>query len=430
MVDPVPRFWHPFSQMPAAAGSEIVIARGEGARVWDVDGNEYIDAIASLWYCNIGHGRAEIAEAASEQIKRLAAYHTFGPIANRPAIDLAEKLCAIAPLPDPCAAFLVSGGSDAVDTAGKIARRYWQVRGEPQRTIVVSRSGSYHGMHAYGTSLAGIESNAAGWGIIVPDVRVVDAADVAALDDLLAREGHRIAAFIGEPVIGAGGVLAPEDGYWPAVRDLCRAYDVLLIADEVVTGFGRLGTWFASERYEIEPDLITCAKGLTSGYLPLGAVLAGPAVLEVLWGDAAPPFRHGYTYSGHPAGCAVALANLEVIESEGLIERAVHVGAVLAEVVDELAAHPLVGAVRSVGALAAVELDEALLASRPNSVDEVVDAARDHGVLTRGLVGRSLQLSPPFVITDDELHAVGAGLRAALDAVAVRLESEEPRFVP
>lgn len=408
--------------MPADGRGEVVIERGDGARVWDAQGADYLDATAALWYCNVGHGRTELADAAREQMARLAGYQTFGPLANRPALELAERVCALSGMAEPCAAFLVSGGSDAVDTAAKIVRRYWRLRGEPRRTVIVSRGGAYHGMHGFGTSLAGIEANAAGWGVIVPDTRQVPADDVGALAELFEREGSRIAAFIGEPVIGAGGVHPPADGYWSAVRDLCRAHEVLLVADEVVTGYGRLGTWFGSERYAIEPDLITSAKGLSSGYLPLGAVIAGPAVLDVMWGEDVPPLRHGYTYSGHPAACAVGLANLEIIEREGLLARVRALEPVLAEVVGELRDHSLVVAVRSVGLLAAVELDAD---AHPGVVEVALAAARDHGVLTRGLVGRSLQLSPPFVITEDELRELGARLRASLDAVAAGLESGE-----
>jgi putrescine aminotransferase len=415
-------FWHPFSSMPAASRDEVVLDRGEGVRLWDVDGREYLDGMAALWFCNVGHGRAELADVARDQMARLASFHTFGELSNEPATRLADRVCELAPIEGPCAAFLVSGGSDAVDTAGKIARRYWQVRGERERTVIVARGGAYHGMHAYGTSLAGIEGNAVGWGTIIPDVRHVAPHDLRGLEELFAREGDRIAAFIGEPVIGAGGVHPPTEDYWASVRALCDQHGILLIADEVITGYGRLGRWFGSERYDIQPDLITSAKGISSGYMPVGAVIAGPRILDVLWGDDAAPLRHGYTYSGHPVGAAVALANIDIIEREGLVGHVADLEPVLAARVQELTDHPLVGAVRHAGLMAAVEVDADVLAGHPGAVDEIVVAARAEGVLTRGLVGRSLQLSPPFVVTADELGQMTAQLRRGLDAVAERLD--------
>lgn len=412
------RFWHPFSSMPAAAANELVLDRGQGVRLWDDDGREYLDGMGALWFCSVGHGRTELADAAREQLAKLAAYHAFGDLGNAPATRLAERISALSPLSEPNAAFLVSGGSDAIDTAGKIARRYWQVKGLPQRTVIVSRGNSYHGMHAYGTALAGIELNAAGWGTIIPDVRHVPPHDLAAIEELFAREGDRIAAFVGEPVIGAGGVQPPAPGYWPAVRELCDQYGILLIADEVITGFGRLGEWFGSTRFGYEPDLITCAKGISSGYLPVGAVIAGPAVLDVLWGDGAPIFRHGYTYSGHPAGAAVALANLDIIEREGLLANVIALEPVLAEALGALDGQPLVAECRSIGLMGAVQLDAAALAAEPGLVDRVMLAARDEGLLTRGLVGHSLQLSPPFVTTSDELREMVARLGRAIGRVA------------
>ncbi|HEY9410919.1 MAG TPA: aspartate aminotransferase family protein [Jiangellaceae bacterium] len=421
------RLWHPFANMATVPGREVVFARGQGVWLEDVDGRRYLDATASLWYCNVGYGRAELAGAAAAQMRDLAAYSTFDVYANRPALELADRLSEIAPMPD-AVVFLTSGGSDAVDTAGKIARRYWQVRGEPQRTIVVARSGAYHGMNAYGTSLAGIGPNAEGWGTLVADVLHVPHDDPSALADLLAEHGELVAAFIGEPVIGAGGVIPPADGYWAEVQRLCRAHDVLLIADEVVTGFGRTGPWFASERLGIEPDLVTCAKGVTSGYLPLGAVLAGRRVRDVLWSDTAGPFRHGYTYSGHAAACAVALRNLEIIEAEGLRDRVRQLEPVLARTVASLSDAPLVESVRSFGLLAAVQLDAEARAGDPRLVDTLVETLREDGVLVRALAGHSIQISPPFVITEDELGLLAEHLRAALVRLAARAErAGQPR---
>jgi adenosylmethionine-8-amino-7-oxononanoate aminotransferase len=411
------RLWHPFADMARVPGHELVLVRGEGAWVEDDRGRRYLDATAGLWYCNVGHGRAELADVAAAQMRELAAYSTFGTYANRPALELADRLAGIAPFED-AAVFLTTGGSDAVDTAGKIARRYWWLHGEPQRTLLIARAEAYHGMNAYGTSLAGIRPNAEGWGPLVTDVLHVPHDDAAELERVLAELGDRVAAFIGEPVIGAGGVVPPPDGYWERVQRACAAHGALLIADEVVTGYGRVGPWFASERYGIEPDIVTTAKGLTSGYLPLGAVLCGPRVRDALWADDAGAFRHGYTYSGHPAGCAVAVRNLDIIEREGLRDRVLELEPVLADALTGLDDAPLVEETRSVGLLGAVELSAEARADDPGLADRVVAALQDDGILVRSLVGHSLQISPPFVISADEVELLAERIGRALDRVA------------
>jgi putrescine aminotransferase len=411
------RLWHPFADMARVRGRELVLVRGEGAWLEDDRGRRYLDATASLWYCNVGYGRTELADVAAAQMRELAAYSTFGVYANRPALELADRLAEIAPVDD-AAVFLTTGGSDAVDTAGKIARRYWRLRGEPQRTLLVARSEAYHGMNAYGTSLAGIGPNAEGWGPLVADVVHVPHDDPDELERILAEHGDRVGAFIGEPVIGAGGVVPPPDGYWERVQRACDAHGTLLIADEVVTGYGRTGPWFASERFGIEPDIVTTAKGLTSGYLPLGAVLCGARVRDVLWADDAGPFRHGYTYSGHAAGCAVALANLDIIEREGLRDRVRELEPVLAESLSGLEDAPLVEETRSVGLLGAVQLTAEARAEDPGLADRVVSELQDAGVLVRSLVGHSLQISPPFVITEREVNLLAEAIGAALERVA------------
>jgi adenosylmethionine-8-amino-7-oxononanoate aminotransferase len=410
------RLWHPFAAMGAVDGRELVIARGEGARVWDADGREYLDATAALWFANVGHGRAELAAAAAQQMKTLAAHHTFGDFANEPALALAERVAALAPMED-AAVFFGSGGSDAVDTAGKIARRYWSLLGQPERQVIVSRQFAYHGVNAYGTSLGGIAANREGFGTLVEDVLVVADDDPAALAAALDELGPRAAAFIGEPVIGAGGVIPPPDGYWPEVERILRERDVLFIADEVICGFGRLGTWFGVERYGVTPDMITAAKGITSGYIPLGAVIASGRVRAPFWAKGGPPFRHGYTYSGHATACAVALANLDIIEREGLLDRVRAGEAVLAEALEAVADKPGVGEVRHAGLLGTIELAPDLLAERPTAADEVALAARRNGVLTRVLRGVAFQLSPAFVSTDDELRTMVASVAAAVDTV-------------
>src|SRR5690348_10154120 len=382
--------------MAVVKDHELVIARGEGALVWDEQGREYVDARAGLWYCAVGHGRAEIAEAAAAQMRAVAGFDTFDRLANRPALDLAERVAALAPMAD-AAVFFTSGGSEAVDTAAKLARRYWHALGRPEKQVIVHREHSYHGMNAYGTSLAGIPSNREGFGRLIPDVAAVPFDDAGALEGLLAERADEVAAVIGEPVVGAGGILHPPEGYWQRVRELCDAHDVLLVADEVVTGFGRLGEWFGCGRLGFEPDLITCAKIITSGYLPLGAVIASARVKEPFW--SAPGraiFRHGFTYSGHPAACAAGLANLDIIEREELVARVRAMEPVLERALAPLADEPAVAEVRAgLGLLAAVEIDPELRAADPGMVERLVAACRERGVLTRGLAGRALQISPP-----------------------------------
>ena len=411
-------FWHPFADMKAVVdGGELVIERGEGAVVYDADGRRYLDATASLWYCNVGHGREAIADAAAAQLRRLAAYSTFGDFANRPVLELAERVAGYAPLEDP-KVFLTSGGSDSIDTALKLARRFWQASGQPGRTIVVSRSGGYHGMHVAGTALAGIEPNRQGYGGALMDgARSVAWDSAEALEDLLVRVGpEQVAAFFCEPVIGAGGVFHAPPGYLARVRDICRRAGVLFVADEVVTGFGRVGAWFASERFDLDPDLIVCAKGITSGYLPLGAVVVSGRVAEPFFDGTVGMWRHGYTYSGHAAVAAAALANLDILEGEDLVHRARTLEKELAEALRPLETHDLVSEVRvAEGVLAAVQLLPEAIAADAGLPMRVVAAARRAGVATRTLATGALHISPPLVISTDELRELHDGLRAALD---------------
>ena len=409
------RFWHPFADMSAVAGNEVVIDRGEGAWVWDTDGRRYLDANAGLWYCSVGHGRAELAEAAARQMSRLAAYSNFGPFASPPTLRLAERVSGLAPMTD-AAVFFTSGGSESVDSAAKLVRRYWDAVGQPERQTIIVRQHAYHGMAAYGTSLAGIPANAAGYGDLVPHVVRVPYDDVAAVERALADHAGQVAAFFGEPVIGAGGIYPPPEGYWPAVERACRAADVLLVADEVVTGFGRLGRWFGSQRYEIQPDIVTGAKGITSGYVPLGVMLVGPRVQEPFWNGSAGVFRHGYTYSGHATACAVGLANLDIVEREDLVGRAARLEPVLASLMAPLAENPLVGEIRCAGMLAAVQLGADALVERPGLADAVVGLLRQRGILLRALAGGALQVSPPLVVTEEQLRLLAAGIEDALEA--------------
>src|SRR5262245_30502356 len=360
-------FWHPFASMAAVeATGGLSLVRGEGSHVWDEGGTRYLDATAGLWFCNVGHGRLEIADAARAQMADLASYSTFGDMTNPPTESLTSRVASLAPMPD-AKVFLTSGVYDSIDSATKIVRRYWWLVGEPDRTVLVRRERAYHGMHAAGTSLAGIPANLEGYGGLLEDVIEVPWDDVEALRTTIERAGpERVAAFFCEPVIGAGGVFPPPDGYLEGVRQVCRDAGVMFIADEVITGFGRCGAWFASGRFGLEPDLITCAKGITSGYLPLGAVVAASKVWEPFWREGAGVFRHGYTYTGHAAVSAAALANLDIMEREGIVDRAKTLEGELADALEPLAGHPLVGDVRAgTGVLGAVQIDEASVARDP-----------------------------------------------------------------
>jgi putrescine aminotransferase len=409
-------FWHGFADMHAVADAEIVIRSGEGVWIEDTAGNRYLDATAALWYCNVGYGRVEIADAVADQLRRLPAYNPFGAYAPERAIELSARLSALAPFPD-AVVFLGSGGSDAVETAAKLARRYWDVVGRPEKRIVVSREFGYHGMHGWGTSLVGIGPMKAGYGgNFIDEVINVGSMDVESLGALFASRSAEIAAFIGEPVIGAGGVYPPEDHYWPEVSRLCREHDILLIADEVITGFGRTGQLWGTQRYGIEPDMITFAKGVTSGYVPLGGVLVGARVRAPFWDDDVPGavFRHGYTYSGHAGAAAAAMANLDILEREGLVARVASLEPALDRAVRRLEALPGVGEVRTVGLTAAVAFAAPLLAADPGLPERAVAAALRHGVATRVLRGHALQVSPPFVITESEIDTLVEGLGAAI----------------
>ena len=413
-------FWHGFADMHVVRDAEVVIHRGEGVWIEDTAGRRYLDATAALWYCNAGYGRAQIARAVGDQLERLHAYSSFGPYTSEPTLQLSERLAAMAPIED-AVVFLGSGGSDAIDTAAKLVRRYWDLMGKPGKRVIVSREHGYHGMHGWGTSLIGMPPMKAGYGgEFIDEVIHVGALDTETLGALFTERADEIAAFIGEPVIGAGGVIAPHEGYWGEIQRLCREHDVLLIADEVITGFGRTGQMWGSLRYGIEPDLITFAKGVTSGYMPLGGVLVGRRVRAPFWDDPVPGavFRHGYTYTGHAGACAAAMANLDIIEREGLVQRVADMEAPFGAALRSLEDAPLVSEVRTTGLMAGVAIRPDLLAADAGIVERVVAAALQHGVATRVLRGHAVHVSPAFVITESEIAQLVDGLRAALEDVA------------
>ena len=409
--------------MAATAGREVVITKGRGSTVWDVDGKSYLDSTASLWYMNVGYGRDEIADAVGAQLKELAAFHTFGPFANPPLLKLADKVAEMSKMPGAAVFFTSGGGSDAVDTAAKLARRYWSALGRPEKQGIISREHGYHGTNAFGTSLQGIPGNKAGYGDLIPHIENIPFGDADALEALFDDHADHIAAFIGEPVIGAGGVIPPPDGFWPRVAELCRKHDVLLISDEVICGFGRLGENFGCQRFGITPDLMTCAKGLTSGYVPMGAVVVSDRIKEPFFSEGSGEmFRHGYTYGGHPAAAAAGLANIAILEREGLVARVRELEPVLAEAYQErFVGHPMVAEVRSCGLAAGIEFTPEALAATPGLPDVVCDFALEHGLITRGLRGVAVQVSPPFVVTEDEIAEMARRLRLAVDD-AMRLQ--------
>jgi putrescine---pyruvate transaminase len=413
--------WNPFANMASLDGNAVTMVRGEGCWVFDDHGRPYLDALASLWYCNVGHGRAELAEAAATQMRQLAGYQAFEHYSNPPAETLARRVAGLAPVPGAKVFLTPGGGSDAVDTAAKLARSYWRAMGQESKQVTIGRSFAYHGMNAYGTSLGGIPANTRAFVPLVSLVEHVAWDDAAALDKAIENLGaSRVAAFFCEPVIGAGGVFPPPEGYLASVQEICRRHDVLFIADEVITGFGRTGAWLASERFGLEPDMITTAKGLSSGYAPIGAVIVSARVAEPFWRPGSQEvFRHGYTYSAHPASCAVALANLDLIEREQLVPRVTSLEPVLATALAPLAGHELVGEVRAgTGLLAAVEIAESARAADPGLAPRLVAAVRERGVITRLLRGVALQVSPPFVITEAEIGKIAEVFAAAFDAAA------------
>jgi adenosylmethionine-8-amino-7-oxononanoate aminotransferase len=410
------RLWHPFADMALVRESELVIERGEGVWVYDEEGRRYLDGTAALWYANVGHGRTEIADAVAAQLARLEAYSIFGDLATRPTLELAERLASLAEMPDP-RVFFVSGGGEAIETATKLARLYWHAQGRSERVHVVSRANAYHGSHGFGTSLGGISPNRSGFGPLVPQTTQIAHDSVEELERTLVGLGpQNVAAFVFEPVIGAGGVLPPSDGYVEGVTEVCRSLKVLVVVDSTICGFGRLGTWLGFERFGIEPDMVVFAKGVTSGYLPLGGLIVSGRVAEPFWAVPGNPFRHGPTYSGHATCCAAGLANLDILEREGLIPRGRELEGDLLAALAPLAEHPLVAEVRGgVGLMAAVELDGGLLAESPAAPFAFYRAIRDAGgVLTRPLV-RGVAFSPPLTIERAELDLLAEGTRAGLD---------------
>ena len=398
-------FLHPFT--PPRKEEFISIVGGKGAVVFDEDGNEYIDGMGSLWYANVGYGREEIAEVIAEQARKLGAYHTFDPFTNPASEELADKIVELSPF-DTARVFLGSSGSEAVDTALKIARIAQREAGHPDKHIIVSRERGYHGTNYGGTSVQGIAPNRDGFGPLVPGIINVVADDDEAMKKIFAEHGDEIAAVITEPIQGAGGVWPPPPGYLSHLRDLCDSYGAFLIFDEVITGFGRTGEWFGSQFYGVTPDLITFAKGVTSGYVPLSGVIVGPAVLKGLEANEGFILRTGYTYSGHPMACAAALKCIEIQEREGLLARATAIGERLGAGLEALRDEDLLIDVRGAGAVWGISVPEGV------NVVAARDALLAIGVIVRPIPPSHLTMCPPLVITDEQIDEMLAAFRSVL----------------
>jgi putrescine---pyruvate transaminase len=397
-------FLHPFSK--PTRETFIRIERGEGALVWDEDGRQLVDGMASLWYNAIGHGRDEMADAIAAQARKLGAYSTFDPFTNEPAEALAEELRQIAPTPN-ARVFFTSSGSESIDTVMKLARMAHVQAGQSQRKLIISRTRGYHGVAYGGTSVQGIAPYKENFGPFVDEVATVPAEDIEAVATLMSQRGNEVAAIITEPVQGAGGVFPPPDAYLQSLRKLCDQHGAYLIFDEVITGFGRTGSWFAAHHYGVSPDFATFAKGITSGYIPLGGVFVGIAPTAALETDPDFVLMHGFTYSGHPTACAAGLKNLEIMRREGLVERAKHIEDRLGGGLQALAADGVVDSVRGVGGMWALGL-------RP---DQDAKAMRDHmldkgGVIVRALAD-GLVMCPPLVIRDEHIDQLVDAVAAA-----------------
>lgn len=430
-------FLHPFTDFQALArkGSRI-ITRADNIYLWDSDGHKILDAMSGLWCVNVGYGQQALVDAATRQMQELPFYNAFFQTATPPAIELAELLCEVTP-PQFKHVFFSGSGSEGNDTVVRMVRRYWDLMGQPERKVIISRINAYHGSTMAGASLGGMSGMHAQGGLPIPDIVHIEQPYwyengrqytrdefglVAAgwLEQKILEVGaERVAAFIGEPIQGAGGVIVPPATYWPEIQRICDKYGILLVSDEVICGFGRTGQWFGCETLGYKPDLMTFAKGVTSGYIPLGGVMVGDRVADVLierGGD----FNHGYTYSGHPVACAVALANIRLIREQGLVEHVRDdVGPYLAKAFEELASHPLVGETQSCGLMGALLLVKDKASGTPFPAEyEVGMVCRGYcfgnGLIMRA-VGDRMIIAPPLVITRAQVDEMLTLIRRCLD---------------
>ena len=430
---------HPFTNFTEQKenGSRI-ITKAKGVYITDSEGNEFLDGMAGLWCTNVGYGHKELADAAHKQMMELPFYNTFFKTATMPSVELSAVLAELTPEGLNHAYFACSG-SEANDTVVRMVRHYWNVKGKPGKKTIISREYAYHGTTMMSASLTGMDYMHAqadlplpGVTHVMPPYWYVYGGDLspedfglkaakAVEDKILELGADNVAAFIGEPVMGAGAVLVAPSTYWPEIQRICKKYDILLVADEVICGFGRTGNWFGSQTLDIKPDLMPMAKGLTSGYAPLSAVMVSDEIVKTL-GDAG-DFQHGFTYSGHPVSCAVALANIELIKREGLVETVRDdTGPYFSEKLKEVAEHPLVGEARSIGLMAGVELVKDK-ASRTlfDNMGDVGAICRDH-CTANGLIARATRdvmvMSPPLCITREEIDILIERLMKSIDATA------------
>ena len=430
-------FLHPFTDYQGLAkkGARI-IERAENIYLWDSEGHKILDAMSALWCMNVGYGQQALIDAATQQLQQLPFYNAFFQTATPPAIELAELLAEVTP-PQFQHVFFTGSGSEGNDTIVRMVRRYWDIVGEPERKVIIGRVNGYHGSTMAGASLGGMSGMHAQGGLPIPDITHIQqphwfelgrAADreefgiTAARwleDKILAIGAKRVAAFIGEPVQGAGGVIVPPASYWPEIQRICDKYGVLLVSDEVICGFGRTGHWFGFETFGFRPDLMTFAKGVTSGYIPLGGVMVGERVARALI-DHGGEFNHGFTYSGHPVACAVALANIRLIRELDLVGHVQRdIGPYLAQRFAELNEHPLVGETQTCGMMGAVQLvkDRASGTTFASEL-EVGMLCRAHcfgnGLIMRA-VGDRMIVAPPLVMTRGQIDEMMGLIRRCLD---------------
>jgi len=389
-------FLHPFTQ--PRTREFLTLVSGHGSTVVDSNGKEYIDAMASLWYVNIGHGRQDMIDAIVAQANKLATYHTFGPFTNEPTEQLAAMIAGMVPM-DRARVFFTSSGSEAVDSAMKIARVAQREAGHPERQIIISREHGYHGVTYGGTSAQGIPANREGFGPLVGKVVNVPSDNVEAMSQVFDEFGGEIAAVLTEPLQGAGGVYPPPPGYLDSLRRLCDQHGAYLIMDEVICGFGRTGQWFGSDTYGIRPDIMTFAKAVSSGYVPLGGVAVGSAVRDALEANEGFVLKHGHTYSGHPLATAAGIKAIEIQQEEGLVERANHIGARLSAGLQALADDGTIDHHRGIGAVWGAQM-----------ADGVDTPAVRQRMLEMGVIVRpfddTLGMCPPLIITDEEIDKV------------------------
>ena len=436
---------HPFTNgAQLAEKGTRVITRAQGCTLTDSDGTEILDAMAGLWCVNIGYGRDELARAAFEQMQELPYYNTFFQTSHPPVIELAQRIAALTP-GDLNHVFFASGGSDANDTNIRMVRTYWALKGKPSKKTIISRVNAYHGSTVGAASLGGMTPMHEQGGLPIPDITHImqphwwaEGGEMSpeefglhaarALEREIERLGEdNVAAFIAEPVQGAGAVIVPPETYWPEIQRICDEHEILLIADEVICGFGRTGNWFGSQTFGIRPDIMTIAKGLSSGYAPIGASVVSDEVAAAI--DSA-EFNHGYTYSGHPVSCAVALENLRILDEEGIVERVkTETAPYLREKWSAFADHPLVGEVRISGMMAALQLtpdkaSRAAFAADPGTVGTICrDFCFDSNLIMRH-VKDSMIISPPLVITKQEIDIMADRAGRALDQTYDRLKAE------